>query len=164
MGQDKKTKKFERYQIIGIYEMVGGALGLFITGSLFKTLVIDAQDRYLSMIWLFFIAFIFYIVSLNAGYLLFRKNRRGVMLSIITQALQVPNLAIFGISYYFVSGLSFGVSLSFIETAKFDFNYYLGSTWNLGFGSTDGEFLIGINLVALMLLTHLIKINKQKTL
>lgn len=158
----KNNQKWNR--IISIYEMIGGVLGLGITIFLiFSTLPKLLSQEVPIFNKVFLIAIILfaiggYSLSFIAGLFLWKKQSKGILLSIITQIIQIPKFAIAGFSYFFVSGLELFVT---IDNSSLGFTTYLGSHFDISFYPEDKAFLIGVNVIAFVVLSYLLKEYKK---
>lgn len=159
----KNNQKWNR--IISIYEMIGGIVGLGVTIFLiFKILPqLLNQEATISnkafLIVLLIYAIGGYLLSFIAGLFLWKKQTKGILLSIITQIIQIPKFTIAGFSYFFVSGADLFIAIS---NSSLDLTAYLGSHWNISFYPEDKTFLIGINIIAIIMLIKL-KYTHDKT-
>ena len=140
--------------IIAAYEIIGGVIGLGIVSFLAASML---AEPVIIVICLFFA--LLFILSIYAGVLLWRKDIRGIDLSIIAQIPQILQLTIPGLfSYSFVSGLSFPLIIE-IESAKgsisFDFSLELGSSFDFQLRPSEGVSGIGINLIPMAAIIYL---------
>ena len=141
-------------KIIAAYEIIGGAIGLGIVSFLAASML---GEPAIIVICLFFA--LLFILSIYAGVLLWRKDIRGIDLSIIAQIPQILHLTIPGLfSYSFVSGLSFPLIIE-IESAKgsisFDFSLEFGSSFDFQSRPSEGVSGIGINLIPMAAIIYL---------
>jgi len=94
--------------IIGLFQILGGLLG----AGVFSV-----------SIFLFglgpFIIIPFIILSILAGYFLIIKNKHGKTLTLINQGLQVIQIKVFGILFYYYSGLGINLTLGLAEFGIF---------------------------------------------
>lgn len=137
---------------IAIVEMIGGIVGVatffFLGIKVFSNILIAS-------ILSFFIAL--YILSFLAGLWLWKFSRRGIILSVIMQLLQIPIISFSSLYYKFFSGLN--VSLGFFQS-KLSFYFNLGSSWELNIPNTDEPSGFGLNIVAIIFLICLLKFKK----
>ena len=133
---------------IAIYQIVGGILGIALTvWVLFSGNIL--LDQVALRISLF--AGGLYVFSILCGRMLFRKSRRGLVLSIVNQVLQVIYFAFGTYSFQYVAGLRVGVGVDMVEGWIFKFRLAL-SSFHFSVGTELGQKFIGINLVALFLI------------
>lgn len=138
--------------------MVGGLAGIIVVIRLVVISLGALLDKNEFLPIIFFIAFIgistvLYLLSFWAGLLLWRQQRLGYRLTMITQILQIPVLSSTYLSYSFLSGLQLKINIGAI-TGIF---YHIGSEIILGHVPSD-PFSLGINLVPLFFLW---KVNKN---
>ena len=158
----KNNQKWNR--IISIYEMIGGVLGLGITIFLILSILPQLLSQEAPLFnKLFLVAIIIfaiggYLLSFIAGLFLWKKQNKGIFLSIITQIIQIPKFAIAGFSYFFVSGIELFVTIS---NSSLGFTTYFGSHWDISFYPEDKTFLIGVNIIAIIALIYFIKEYKK---
>jgi hypothetical protein len=100
-----------------------------------------------------------YALSIVAGVALLRNRSPGVPLSMLVQAVQVPQIETARISYLFVSGL--GAWLE-VGTTGIGFHYALASRFHVAITTGWGPpiertpVLIGVNLIAALALAYLV--------
>lgn len=154
-------------KFIAIYEIIGGLLGVVIVSmllyKLFKAYAQFDQGVFLSTLLTCIIVLSLYIISLIAGFLLWKGQNLGNKLSLFIQALQIPNISLSGFSYIFVSGIQLALNISkgLSEDIKFNLFFYLGSKFDINLFSKESSFLIGVNIIALLIFIYLKKINKN---
>lgn len=142
---NKKTKQLKAF---AIYQIAGGLLGIALTiWVLFRGEIIVTQQAL--RIALF--AAGLYVFSILCGRMLFRNPRRGLILSIVNQILQVVYFTFGSYSFQYVSGLRIGLGFDMVGSWTFKFRVAL-SSFQFDFGTDTGQKFIGINLVALFLI------------
>lgn len=141
-------KNKDKILLIAFYEMLGGSMGLY-------TIVDELSKVSMNQKVLLFgipVAMLYSLYILS-GFLLFKNKKVGYVLSIISQAIQLIYLKIFGLTFtcvaavyliiYYESAAKFGILFNFI--GRYSFYYTLES----------GEFMLGINVLALVILSFL---------
>lgn len=142
---NKKTKQLKAF---AIYQIAGGLLGIALTiWVLFRGEIIVTQQAL--RIALF--AAGLYVFSILCGRMLFRNPRRGLILSIVNQILQVVYFTFGSYGFQYVSGLRIGLGFDMVGSWTFKFRVAL-SSFQFDFGTDTGQKFIGINLVALFLI------------
>lgn len=102
-------------RIASVYEMLGGVAGVVVIIYLISNILpqLSGQTATSLQVILLIVIIIFalggYILSFLAGVFLWKTSKRGIVLSLISQGMQIPQFAILGLSYMFVSGLEFTV-------------------------------------------------------
>lgn len=139
--------------------MIGGIIGVGLT--LYICFLNFSQIEGLFLIVCSFVALVLYIISFVAGLCLWKGLKLGKILSIIIQAIQVPQFTIFGFYYFFATGLqlSFGTGTYSTKLA-----FHIGNFWEFSYTSDSVEYFIGINLIPILVLILLRKYNQQKSL
>jgi hypothetical protein len=137
-------------KIIAWFELLGGMFGIVLVAATFLKIRQNQNSVYILLIA---IPFIF---SLAAGYFLLIGKRIGITCSIILQALQIPKIIGWYITYFFVSGPSLGI---FIDSkASIGLSSYLGSQFLIEVSSNpSGPIQIGLNILSILFLVILIK-------
>ncbi len=142
-------------KVVAAFEVVGGAIGVVMgIWPLFK--VQGAEGTLESKVIYFAICIGFsllYALSIYAGVELWKQKRIGYVLSIWSQAIQIPLVASPYLIYNFFSAISLSVMMSqFGPSIKF----LIGNSFSLGLMRPDTPLVGGINLVALALLIYLV--------
>ena len=83
--------------------------------------------------------------------MLFRNTKRGLILSIINQVLQVVYFSVGAYGFQYVAGLRVGIGVDMIAGWILKFRLAL-SSFHFSLGTDLGQKFIGINLVALFLI------------
>lgn len=144
------TVNSPQQNIISIYHMVGGFLGIILS---FYTVVFSLQNQSFAWTGLFFI--ILYALSLLAGYKAFNGKYKFLLYYNI---LQLPILSVENIEYSMNNGVLFNVS--FIDLNKISYNFDI---YNVRFAFSydySGPDTLGINIIALVFIMTIIIKNK----
>lgn len=148
--QEINLNKQIRNQIraIALYQIIGGILGIALTIWVMFSgeMVVDQMALRIGLF-----AGGLYIFSILCGRMLFRNLRRGLVLSIINQVLQVVYFSFGAYGFQFVAGLRVGVGVDMVEGWIFKFRLAL-SSFHFSIGTDLGQKFIGVNLVALFLI------------
>jgi hypothetical protein len=156
-------KTESRIKIIGIYQIIGGLIGLIATISLLVKIGFTNGTTFK----MFFLFLSLYSFSAFCGYLLLKKQfEKGLNYSIINQLIQVLSFSILGFTFKFYSGLFLSLGLNLTTDTILTYNFGL-TTWNFKLNSESGIIEISINLVALILINIIFnlkeKLKAQKT-
>jgi len=151
-------------KLIAIIEIVGGAIGLFIIVPVIWGITSLLSSGTFSLaiagsILIFVLGICLYILSVIAGVALWRNSRKGVTLSLIVQAVQIPSLVISGFIYSFISGLAMYLYLDFQSGVWINFNI---SMFRIYLSSSNNGFVLGINVIALLAFIYLWKLRNNK--
>lgn len=158
---EQKTRKYRMTnKIIGWYEIIGGSFGVLLV---FIFSIRLANSMQLFSIMIFFLFAVLFLFSIISGILLLRNHTRGELLSIIVQALQIPQFIIKGIAYSFVAGGKFTLQYFNGLGTGFKIDFGIFSEFNFYINSNVHGYLIGLNLVPIILIFILQKnkINKE---
>ena len=150
-------------KIVALLEIVGGAIGfmmifastIFNLHKVWGTPQLDSPVLRLKLLIavIFVVLFVFVV---RAGILLYRDERKGYILSVVFQALQVPFVATKYFIYNFV--VAFQLQLG-IVLDKGQYHFYhveaLGSKYMLWF-ATPVELAVSVNVVAVTALIILV--------
>lgn len=137
---------------VAVYQIISGLLA--------SQYILSLQFNNLLNIT-FSISFLFiYASALIGGILLFKKNKKGFLLSKIFNAAQSATMAVSGFYYYSIGLFSFIVSLRLHSGIHFGFNFDFSPKMSFLFYDTS-EFFFGLNIVAVVALYILIKAEDQ---
>ena len=142
---------------IAIYQIVGGILGIALTTwVMFRGEVVVDQPALRMGLF----AGGLFIFSILCGRMLFRNAKRGLVLSLINQVLQVVYFTFGAYGFQYVAGLRVGVGADMVEGWTLEFRLAL-SSFHFSIGTDLGQKFIGINLVALFLIFWLERLLEQ---
>lgn len=138
----------KQIKAIALYQIIGGILGIALTVWVMFSgeMVVDQMALRISLF-----AGGLYLFSILCGRMLFRNLRRGLVLSIINQLLQVVYFSFGAYGFQYVAGLRVGVGVDMVEGWIFKFRLAL-SSFHFSIGTDLGQKFIGVNLVALFLI------------
>lgn len=149
-------------KIIGFYQIIGGIIGLGLTGKL----LLNSGVLFGQFLLFYLIAIFLFGYSIQSGNLILRKNKlkKGLIYSIILQGLQLVTIAFNGNKYEFFSGargtlgIAFSQGLNLKIQAKTDI---IGSGFNLAINTSDKDCFMCINIIAIVILSLLINIYRK---
>lgn len=134
--------------ILLIIQIGGGLLGLGLIGRSILT------EQLTQTAVVIHIAFIFvFLFGIFAGVSLVRKPKLGLWLSMIFQAMQIPIVIGFAVSYALVSGACFNL---YRHATGYGFNFLFGSRYYLS-SQISESWMVGVNVYALILFILLIR-------
>jgi hypothetical protein len=142
----KKNEKNNLLKGIGVYEILGGLLGLFLIGY---QLIIGSDGIDSKLLVIESIFFCFYILNIVSGILLFQSKKLGIWLSILCQFVQIFYLSMPTFKYILGAGSLFGIGFrEGLFIVKFEIIYaeFLFSNAT----NEDGEIFL-VNLIPLIL-------------
>ena len=150
-------KTESRIKIIGIYQILGGLIGLIGTISLLVKFGFTNGTTF--KMFLLFLAL--YSFSVFCGYLLLKKQfEKGLNYSILNQLIQVLSFSIFGLTFKFYSGLFLSLGLNLTTDTILTYNFGI-TTWNFKLNSESEIIEISINLVALILINIIFNLKEN---
>ena len=146
------------FEIIGIYEIIGGSIGLILL--LFGQLSLNKFTFLGLLMWL--IVFGFYGLTVYAGIKLYKKHDKAIMLSEIVQYMQIVSFGLVGYYMAFTSGITayLGIDYTADLIFKFAFNFNPSGT-QLSYLGDKTPFYIYINLIPILVIT-LMDIGKKR--
>ncbi len=156
-------------KIIGVYEIIGGALGAIMMAFNWIAQFKESPSEFLlgdsPNVFLFtvnsLLGFIFFLICAYAGFRLYERKISGYHLSIWIQALQIPKIMIGGFAYFFSAGLYllFGIN----EVGNFGFFLSTSITgFQFGFVSGESIYSFSINVLALFLCIYLVRLSRLR--
>ncbi len=142
---------------LGYYQVLGGATGAgFAIYQLMQLESINTTTKFLYLYCLIVCAF-----SVYGGKLLLEgAYKKGLQCSLLNQVFQVLNFTLSGVSLKFVAGIMMSIGIDFSETFKLVSNFSL-SEHLLSFNIDDTSVIISINIVAILLVYLIDKIQKE---
>lgn len=146
-----------KINILAIYQIAGGILGIILTAWVVLRGNVTVDQTALR-VGLFAIGL--FVFSILCGRLLLRKPRRGLILSIVNQVLQVVYFSFGAYGFQYVAGLRVGMGVDMIGGWIFKFRLAI-SSFQFNVNTDLGEKFIGINLVALFLIFWMEQLLEQ---
>lgn len=144
---------------IALYQIIGGVLGIaLLAWVLFRgEMYVDQTALRISLF-----AVGLYLFSILSGRLLLRHHKRGFVLSIVNQVLQVVYFSFGAYGFQFVAGLRLGIGADMVEGWVLKFRLAL-SSFHFSVGTDLGQKFIGVNLVALFLIFWLERLLEKSS-
>lgn len=128
---------------LGIYQIAGGIIGLFLILKFISTFV-RVMD---SVILILFITICLYCFSILCGIFLLTKKDINFKYSFINQYLQLIGFSVLGYSFSYASGIY--LSIGIYQENAIDFKFLLGiSTSYISFNINSNVISVYLNLVA----------------
>jgi hypothetical protein len=138
-----------KLRILGVYQMFGGLVGIFLT------LLIVSFSNISDLLLALFILLLFGY-SIYCGLLLIGRSKKGLQYSKVNQILQAVHFTILGYGFKYVSGLFF--SLGFDLTDGFSLEFYFGiSNWLMDINADNVMMSLHVNFVALFLIALIVE-------
>lgn len=117
MTNKEKDKKNRTLELIGLYEIIGGSIGLGLI--LYGTIELNKITILTILFWLIVVSFYFF--TIYAGVKLFKNHEKEILLSEIVQYLQIISFGIFGYFLTFSAGITFYLGIDYTNDLKFKF-------------------------------------------
>ena len=150
-------KTESRIKIIGIYQIIGGLIGLVGTLSLLAKFGVSNGTTF--KMFLLFLSL--YSFSIFCGFLLLKKQyEKGLNYSILNQLIQVLSFTLLGFAFKFYSGIFLCVGLNLTTDTIFTYNIGI-TTWNFKLNSESGITEFSINLIALVLISVIFNLKEK---
>jgi len=135
--------------ILAIYQILGGLAGLWIT----SWLLLNTQNISGGALLIFITAIFLYYFSIKCGSILLRyEYKRGLIYSMIHQALQIIGIGFGGYAYTYSSGGKLIFGPDFTNGINFRFDFALASQFNFSINIADKVYFLYVNILALFLL------------
>ena len=136
-----------------VLQIGGGFLGIFLTLQMLLQYDLSVQN-----LIVYIIAALFFIFGIYSAMLLSERKSKGLDYSILYNLIQIPILSSPILSFEVHVGAYFGI---IAQLTGFSFRPSLGSAYNFSILSPSDNFVIGINILALVIFLILRK-SKSK--
>jgi hypothetical protein len=145
-----------KLKLIGIYQIIGGLIGLGLTIWLITMLL----PMPFPIVCIIIVSIGLFLFSIACGLGLCFKKWIAINLSLVLQLLQIISFTLYGYSFKFISGLGVLSNLDFTNSLQmqiklseplFRFTYLIDPT----------ERVIGVNLVAILIGFFIIDLKKK---
>ncbi len=144
-----------KFKGLGIYQVVGGAIGFGLT--IWTTAQTGTITGLILLVLL--IAYALYSYSIFCGILLLKKKMSGLNYSLINQFLQLINFAILGFAFKYISGVYLCAGID-INTLDFKLNFGV-STWQININHDKELLEVYFNFIAMFLIIMIDKLKKK---
>lgn len=145
-----KSQVLKWFRIIGLYQIIGGVIGMVI--------FVQSIEALTSIT--IFIGLVINVYSIYAGYQLWRHNK--LVPTYIIQGAQVLNFIGLGITYQIVIGIAVGLGFEWIENPDFVYDLKLMVFYNFKFtpNQTD-QIRVVVNFIPVFIINYLMKRKEQ---
>lgn len=147
--------------LICIYEIIGGFFGV-ITAIYFIFKLINSENYKLIDLIIYIFVLALYLATFIGGILLFKGKEKGIIISMIVQAFQIPYVITASCIYCIILGLQIGVSIAIIQPstirAVLMCNY--GCISQIYFLNNVNYIQIGINIIPILIILYLKRIHR----
>lgn len=142
--------------ILGLYQVIGGALGLVII----LIGVFDSPPNQAVAVLLYLFILLFFAYSILCGILCLKLKKSALVHSLTNQILQLLAFAMMGFAFKYVAGLYLSIGLDLSESIKLTFGAGV-SKFEINFNREADRLELDINLVALALIFWIDKLMKK---
>ena len=157
MGKQISKETESAITKLGIYQIIGGSLGiLIILWSMYKSPFFTGLT-----ILIYLLILLFFAYSIFCGTLCLKTKSNALKHSLINQLLQLIGFAMLGFAFKYVAGIYFTVGLDLTEAFKLDFGVGI-SKFDFNINKENERFEIDLNLVALVLVLWIDKLIKKR--
>jgi hypothetical protein len=141
---------------LGLYQIVGGAVGiLIIIWGIYKSPLLTGLT---ALIYLFILLFFAY--SIFCGTLCLKTKKNALGHSLTNQILQVIGFAIMGFAFKYVAGFYLTIGIDLTDSVNFGFGAGI-SKFNFNFNNEKDRLEVDFNLVAFALIYWIDKLMKK---
>ncbi len=137
---------------IGIYQIVGGAIGSMILIPSFNEVVLST----------YILGILLFGFSIYSGIACVKFKNSCFNLTFINQLLQTFSVLLAGFTFEYISGIGLSLTLEMNEILKFDFDFNL-PTLSAGFFDEEIKYHFGFNLVSIYIIYLSEKLKKAIT-
>ena len=153
---DGTSKVLFKLKGLGIYQIAGGAIGVF----LILWGLLNSQQLAGPIILIYLIMLLFFAFSIYCGILCLKKNNGALILSLINQILQVIGFAMVGFAFQYAAGVYLTAGLDLTESFNFTFGAGL-SKFNFNINNEPQRLEVTFNFIALGLIILIERIKKE---
>ena len=139
---------------LGVYEIIGGIIGLLIL------LTINIEYLNSANITSLVISLILYVFSIYCGYLLLNGElQKGINLSIYNNLIQIVGFGVLGFVFKFTSGICLGINLDMTNDTLLRLNFDISNLHINIKGSSEITF-ISFNFLSMFIVRYLLKMKE----
>lgn len=132
---------------LGIYQIIGGAIGmLIILGSILGTPLLTGLT-----VLLYLFILLFFLYSIFCGVLCLKAKKKALHHSLANQILQVFGFAMIGFAFKYIAGLYLTIGLNLTDSFQFSFGAGV-SSFNFNFNNEKERIELDFNIIALLLI------------
>jgi len=160
MPKNITTETKNELSKLGLYQIIGGAIGILLA----LWLLYNTSDITQWVAVLIIVMFLFFCYSIFCGILCLKAKETALTHSFINQVLQILSFSIIGYSFTYVAGIYFSIGFDFTESFKLTFGVGVSSikiSLNINPEITRFEINI-IGILILIWVDRLIRKIKQE--
>ena len=141
---------------LGLYQIVGGAIGLIvIIWNFFKSDYLNSLT-----VLIYGIVLLVFVYSIFCGTLCFKTRDNALRHSLVNQVLQVVGFAMMGFAFQYVAGFYLTIGLDFTNSVAINFGAGI-SKFDFNFNNEKGRLVVDFNLIAFALIYWIDKLMKK---
>lgn len=149
----KKTKS--EISGLGIYQIIGGAIGIVVV----IWALLNNQQYSTTVFLLYLVIAAFFTFSIYCGILCIKQHNNVLKFSLLNQALQLISFALLGFAFKYVAGAYLDIGMDF---ATWDFSFKIGlSAVEINVNSDPDRLQFMFNFVALAMLLWIDRLMKK---
>lgn len=141
---------------LGLYQIIGGAIGVLII--LYSLLSLTQFSGEIILVYTFMMMFFAY--SIYSGTLCIKNMRNALTHSLINQFLQLLGFAVLGFAFAYVAGLYVSLGLDLSKSIEIKFNFGV-SKFDFNINREQERTEIDFNLVAFGIIYWIDKLMKK---
>ena len=151
-------KQRREIKYLGYYQYIGGIVGVLIVLWESNFIFFSAFNNYTKVLYL--VLLLFPLFSIYTGHTCLKQKKNCLSLSKVNQLMQIISVSLFGLTLKYHSGLYFGIGIETTDGFLIKFDFGISSIW-FAFSSANENSIVMINLIALYLLSRIIKIDNK---
>ena len=141
---------------LGLYQVVGGAVGLIlILWSIYKSPLMSGL-----LVLIYLLVLLFFGYSILCGILCLKLKKNALEYSLVNQILQVVGFAMMGFAFKYVAGFFLTIGLNLSDSIKFGFGAGI-SKFDFNFNNERERFELDFNLIAFALIYWIDRLMKR---
>lgn len=141
---------------LGLYQIIGGAIGIILTiWGIYNIQLLAGLTVLLYLLFLLFFAY-----SIYCGMLCMKAKKEALMLSLVNQVFQVIGFAMMGFAFKYIAGLYVTVGLDMTDSINFGFSAGI-SKFDFNFNNEADRLEVDFNLIAFGLIYWIDKLMKK---
>jgi len=141
---------------LGLYQLVGGILGLLIVlWSIFKSPLLTGPT-----VLVFLLVLLLFAYSIFCGTICLRANKNALEYSLVNQMLQLISFAFMGFAFRYISGFYCTIGLDLTDKIKFDFGAGI-SNLVININNEKDKLSVDLNIVAFALIYWIDKLMSK---
>lgn len=151
-----RQKIKSEFKILGIYQLIGGILGLVL---LFYS-IYDTGIRAIPIFFLLLTISLFFVYSILCGILCLKSHDLALTLSFVNQLIQLLGIGLGGYLYNYVAGVYFSLKFDLTDLSNINLGFGI-SKMELQFNRDINFHILEINFIAIALIIWIDKLQRK---